>query len=103
MTVSTWQEKVAAKQAEAWAKIPAEWRLSSDILQQVDTGKLDILDVPARCGILSDQELKITEIPDATALRDKLAASELSALEVTTAFCKRAAVAQLCPLGTQNG
>jgi Asp-tRNA(Asn)/Glu-tRNA(Gln) amidotransferase A subunit family amidase len=94
MTVSTWQEKVAAKQAEAWAKIPTEWRLSTDILQQVETGKLDILDAPARCGILSDQELKITEIPDATALRDKLAARELSAVEVITAFCKRAAVAQ---------
>ncbi|KAJ5377171.1 uncharacterized protein N7496_004580 [Penicillium cataractarum] len=94
MTVSTWQEKVAAKQAEAWAKIPSEWRLSADILQQVESEKLDILDVPAKCGILSNQELKITELPDATALRDKLAAGELSAVEVTTAFCKRAAVAQ---------
>lgn len=94
MTVSTWQEKVAAKQAEAWAKIPIEWRLPEDILQQVETDKLNILDVPTKCGILSDKELKITEIPDATALRDKLAAGELNAAEVTTAFCKRAAVAQ---------
>lgn len=94
MSVSTWQEKVAAKQAEAWAKIPTEWRLPGDILQQVETGKLEILDVPAQCGILSDQELKITKISDATTLKDKLAAGELSALEVTTAFCKRAAIAQ---------
>lgn len=94
MTLLTWQEKVAAKQAEAWAKIPSEWRLPADILQQVESDKLDILAVPAKCGILNNQELNITEIPDATALRDKLAAGELSATEVTTAFCKRAAIAQ---------
>lgn len=94
MTVSSWQDKVAAKQADAWAKIPTEWRLPADILQQVEVDELNALDIPAKCGILSDEELKTTETPDATALRDKLAAGELSAVEVTTAFCKRAAIAQ---------
>lgn len=93
MTVPAWQEKAAAKRAEADAKIPSEWRLPAEILQQ--SKKSDcVLDVPAKCGLLSKEELAITEIQDATALRDKLAAQELSAVEVVTAFSKRAAIAQ---------
>ncbi|KAJ5833376.1 hypothetical protein N7474_001687 [Penicillium riverlandense] len=94
MTVSTWQEKAAAKRAEADAKIPSEWRLPADFLQQVKINDQCVLDVPSKCGLLSAAELAITEIQDATALRDKLAAQELSAVEVATAFCKRAAIAQ---------
>ncbi|BCS23597.1 uncharacterized protein APUU_40041S [Aspergillus puulaauensis] len=90
----TWQDKCAAKQAEAAAKIPAEWRLSAEILQKVDNSELEILDVPSKCGVLTKGELAITEIADATMLRDKLAAQELSAIDVATAFCKRAAIAQ---------
>ncbi|KAJ5295132.1 hypothetical protein N7508_009953 [Penicillium antarcticum] len=94
MTNLTWQDKCAAKQAEAAAKIPIDWRLSAEILQQVDKNELDILDVPSKCVILSRRELAITELPDATTLRDKLATQELSCIDVTTAFCKRAAIAQ---------
>lgn len=94
MTASTWQEKAADKRAEADAKIPSEWRLPAEILQQVKNNGHCVLDVPSRCGLLSDAELATTEIQDATALRDKLAAQELSAMEVVTAFCKRAAIAQ---------
>ena len=94
MTVSTWQEKAAAKRAEADAKIPTEWRLSPYFLENVKTNAGSVLDIPATCGILSEAEIAITEIADATALRDRLAARELSAIDVATAFCKRAAVAQ---------
>ncbi|KAJ9483515.1 hypothetical protein VN97_g9880 [Penicillium thymicola] len=94
MTNPTWQDKCAAKQAEAAAKIPAEWRLSAGVLQKVDNNQLEILDVPSKCGVLTKEELAITEIADATTLRDKLAAQELSAIDVATAFCKRAAIAQ---------
>jgi Asp-tRNA(Asn)/Glu-tRNA(Gln) amidotransferase A subunit family amidase len=54
----------------------------------------NVLDIPAKCGILSAREIDITEGYDATALLQKLASKELSAVEVTTAFCKRAAIAQ---------
>lgn len=94
MTSPTWQEKAAAKRAEADAKIPPEWRLSTEILQQVKDNDRCVLKVPAECGLLSPAELAITEIQDATALRDKLANQELSAVDVATAFCKRAAIAQ---------
>ncbi|KAJ5625974.1 hypothetical protein N7510_002283 [Penicillium lagena] len=94
MTVPTWEEKAAAKRAEADAKIPSEWRLPAEILEQLKNNDQCVLDVPSKCGLLSDAELAITEIQDATALRDKLAAQELSAVEVAAAFCKRAAIAQ---------
>lgn len=94
MTLSTWQQKTAAKKAEASAKIPSEWRLPENFLEQVAQNGQIALDIPSKCGILTPAELAITEIPDATALRDKLASQELTAVEVTTAFCKRAAIAQ---------
>lgn len=93
MTISTWQEKAAAKRAEIAAKIPQEWLLSAEFLKEA-TGDANVLDIPARCGILTSSEIQITEIQDATTLRDKLVARELSAVEVATAFCKRAAIAQ---------
>ncbi|KAJ5163830.1 uncharacterized protein N7500_005660 [Penicillium coprophilum] len=94
MTNLSWEDKCATKRAEVDAKMPTRWRLSAEILQQVDKNELEIIDVPSKCGILSKEELAITEIIDATSLRDKLAAQELSAVEVTAAFCKRAAIAQ---------
>ncbi|KAJ5721225.1 uncharacterized protein N7483_009159 [Penicillium malachiteum] len=94
MTISTWQEKASAKRTEADAKIPSEWRLSADILEKVHDERGSVLDIPASCGLLSEAEILITEIADATALRDKLASRQLSAIDVATAFCKRAAIAQ---------
>ncbi|KAJ5573221.1 hypothetical protein N7450_010205 [Penicillium hetheringtonii] len=93
MTISTWQEKAAVKRAEMTAKIPQEWLLPTEFLKEA-TGDANVLDIPARCGILTQSEIQITEIQDATTLRNKLAAQELSAVEVATAFCKRAAIAQ---------
>ncbi|KAI8654468.1 Amidase [Fusarium keratoplasticum] len=94
MTALNWQEKVSAKQAEAKAKIPAEWLLPAEVLQQTSRDELSVLGIPKTCGLLTTRELSITEDFDATALRDKLAAGEFSALEVTAAFCKRSAIAQ---------
>ncbi|KAF7158153.1 hypothetical protein CNMCM5623_002819 [Aspergillus felis] len=93
MTIIDWQQKAQLKQSEAASKIPPEWRLSSDIVNAV-SNESNVLDIPKKCGILSARELDITENYDATDLLQKLASKELSALEVTTAFCKRAAIAQ---------
>lgn len=76
------------------AKIPPEWRLPAEFLNQDESSDSNVLDVPVKCGILNASEIEITEIRDATTLRDKLAIRELSAVEVATAFCKRAAIAQ---------
>ncbi|PKX88929.1 putative general amidase [Aspergillus novofumigatus IBT 16806] len=93
MTIADWQQKVQLKQSEAARKIPPEWRLSSGILNTI-SNESNVLDIPAKCGVLSARELDITENYDATDLVQKLASKELSALEVTTAFCKRAAISQ---------
>ncbi|PIG88062.1 general amidase-B [Aspergillus arachidicola] len=93
MTIPDWQQKAAAKQAEAAAKIPKEWRVPASLLENLNNEQ-EVLSIPKRCGILTPKELDITETVDATSLRDKLAARELTAVEVTTAFCKRAAIAQ---------
>ncbi|RDW65947.1 uncharacterized protein DSM5745_09686 [Aspergillus mulundensis] len=95
MPQSTWQEKAKAKVSETQDNIPVEWRLPlsySDVCSQ-DSHE-SVLDIPRRCGILSPRESDITESFDATALLEKLASREFSAVEVTTAFCKRAAIAQ---------
>ena len=94
MTLSSWEQKAQFKQAEAAAKIPAEWRLSAEILKQVSTNDDSVLHIPRTCGLLTTEELAITENYDATALRDKLAGGELTSVQVTTAFSKRAAIAQ---------
>lgn len=46
------------------------------------------------CGILTARELEITEAEDAIAILDQIHSKTWSAVEVTVAFCKRAAIAQ---------
>ncbi|KAJ9666035.1 hypothetical protein H2201_003948 [Coniosporium apollinis] len=90
-----WQAIAAGKRESNAAKIPKEWRLPQDILKDVhNSSDLNVLDIPRSCGILTDQEVAITEKHDATALLEKLASGELTAYDVTLAFCKRAALAQ---------
>lgn len=52
-----------------------------------------MLPVFKSCGLLSDRELEITDVQDCVALLEKVHSKEWSALEVTVAFCKRAAIA----------
>lgn len=68
-------------------------KYTAEILQQVHKNELKILDVPSKCGILTKEELAVTELPEATSLHDKLATQELGTIEVTTAFCKRVPIA----------
>ena len=70
--------------------IPKEWRLPS--LPPKESGA-DALHLIRAAGILSQKEMDITETTDAELLLKKLASKELSSVEVTTAFCKRAALA----------
>lgn len=87
---STWQSIAAQKQKASKDAIPKEWLLNS----LPPTSQLDVRDVPRTCGILNAKELEITENYDATALILALRERKYSAVEVATAFCKRAAIAQ---------
>lgn len=88
-----WQALAATKRAAVFAKIPEEWRLGQEFLQGSEITPISVLDVPAKCGILSPAELKITEL-DAGSLANAVQSGSLKAVAVATAFSKRAAIAQ---------
>lgn len=87
--LESWQTKVARKQLAVKAAIPSEWLIPSTVVISSN-----VLKIPRQCGLLSEKELEITELYDAKQLLDELSNGGLSSAEVTTAFCKRAAIAQ---------
>lgn len=75
------------------ARIPREWLIPDANLLRTTTP--DLRPLAEASGILSTHELDITGGKyDATALLVEIASGRLTAVEVVTAFCKRAAVAQ---------
>ncbi|PYI08821.1 general amidase gmdB [Aspergillus sclerotiicarbonarius CBS 121057] len=86
------RDLVAQKRHECQEKIPSEWTLSKDLLAVPP--RLLEYDLPRRGGLLSEFELDLTENFSATQLLAKLASGQVGSLAVTTAFCKRAAIAQ---------
>ncbi|XDG05730.1 hypothetical protein ABKA04_005345 [Annulohypoxylon sp. FPYF3050] len=100
-TRKSWKELQAAKYAERDSRIPAEWKLKKEDFPPEDT--VDLRPFVTSGGILSPAELAITsEEYDATSLAAAIAGGKFTALEVVTAFCKRAAVGhQLCNMLTE--
>lgn len=72
------------------APIPKEYLLSQEV---IDSAGKNVTDIPATCGLLSARELEITTIHDAYALAEAIANKTYTAVEVATAFCKRAVIA----------
>lgn len=70
--------------------IPEEWYLPQDL---IDNPPKDVSTIPGTCGLLSAQELEITEKYDAFSLAEAIAARKFSAVTVAKAFIKRAAIA----------
>ncbi|KAH0581238.1 hypothetical protein H2248_012353 [Termitomyces sp. 'cryptogamus'] len=85
----SWKSICSAKKAAQFAAIPSQWIIN--IPPETET---NILGVPAHCGLLSKRELEITETIDVALLLERLHSMEWSSVEVTTAFYKRAIVAQ---------
>jgi amidase len=83
---SKWEELAADKRNRINESIPEEWRI-----KELPAGDC-FFDFPAKSGLLSDQEISITET-SATDLVQQLAHGTLKAVDVTMAFCKRAALA----------
>lgn len=81
-----WEQRAADKRARILKNIPAEWRIQSPPAGD------SFFDFPEKCGILTPKEIEITK-SSATDLVPKLASGELKSVEVTLAFCKRAAIA----------
>ncbi|KAJ5901761.1 hypothetical protein N7495_002289, partial [Penicillium taxi] len=94
------------KQAELASAIPAEWRLPAHLipdgmLSPAESitegpklyGRVNVMDIPRTCGILTSKELEITENYDVRGLVSEMTEGRLKAQEVIRGFCKRAAVA----------
>ena len=86
---ASWQQLCAARKQKQHDSIPPEWHIPSPPEDQ-----LNVMDVPAKCGLLTARELEITETVDVDVILRKLSAAEWSSVAVTTAFLKRATVAQ---------
>lgn len=91
---NSWQAKAAAKRAAELAKIPHAWRLSAQYLKSDETSSDNVLDIPAKCGILTPEELQITQNFDAVSLAKVVSNGPLRSEDVAIAFCKRASIAQ---------
>lgn len=86
-----WKSAVQQKRAAQLNAIPPSWRLPSTILTPPLPNTLETI---RSCGLLSAEELEWTETNDVTNLLSRLASREVSSVQLTTAFCKRAAIAQ---------
>ncbi|PYH89678.1 general amidase GmdB [Aspergillus ellipticus CBS 707.79] len=90
-----WRAAVANKRKDLDARIPPEWRLSESFLSSLPNPRhLLSSDAVKNSGVLTPAELNITEAYSVAQLQQHLAQGTLRSVEVTTAFCKRAAVAQ---------
>ncbi|CAG9973279.1 unnamed protein product [Clonostachys byssicola] len=90
-----YQQLVDQKRAKQASLIPPEWRLPKAITDKVSpSSNASAFDLMLEHQILTKEELDITENYTAAALVKSMAAGNLTSLEVTTAFCKRSAVAQ---------
>jgi amidase len=82
----SWEKTASDKKARIAASIPQEWRLKSEPTED------SVMDYPKKSGIMSAEEIAITE-SSATDLVAQMASGKLTSVTVTTAFCKRAALA----------
>lgn len=90
----TWRDIAARKQKQRAERIPKAWLLpTSHSSHSSGASSDDVSSVPRKCGLLTTEEIRITETYDATALVAELAAGRLKSVDVVTAFCKRAAIA----------
>lgn len=96
-SIADWSELAKSKREAVAAKIPKDWLLPSSLTATFhENASISVLDVPRTCGILTPKELEITELYDATQLVQLLSSGALRSVDVVTAFCKRAAIAQQC-------
>ncbi|KAF5386540.1 hypothetical protein D9757_005888 [Collybiopsis confluens] len=87
--MSDWRTRCAQRKQAQLDSIPKEW-----LIQPLPDSQMNMMNIPKDCGLLADRELEITETIDVELILKMLASGEWSSFEVTTAFYKRAIVAQ---------
>jgi hypothetical protein len=85
-----WKQRATLKRQQQAAQIPEQWRLNP-IPSPLPRSALEFID---ECDLLSPREHQITSTLNTSRLLSRIASKEISSLEVATAFCKRAAIAQ---------
>ncbi|CAG1972961.1 unnamed protein product [Fusarium graminearum] len=90
MRKNTWESRSAAKRAETLDKIRPEWRLSPEDLERARQQRN--ITGPFIQQFLDEGDVSVTSMTSAPILK-ALGEGKLSAVQVTSAFCKRAAVA----------
>lgn len=70
-------------------KVPLEYYIPEDIVKNPPT---DVSGIPNTCGILTSEEIEITESYDCTGLAEAIATRKYTAVAVATAFSKRAII-----------
>ncbi|GJP92913.1 hypothetical protein CAN33_0023340 [Aspergillus niger] len=83
--LSSWQKAAQAKRQAILDAIPQKWRIQRAVLPVDVTGEFIQ-------GYLTPREIEITEA-DAVAITTQTTSGNWSAVEVTEAFCHRAAIA----------
>jgi hypothetical protein len=83
----TWKQLVVEKRVRQQQSIPKQWMITPP-----DTSVLDVSTLPETFDKLTAREIDITNT-SVDDLLAKLANSELTSVEVTTAFYKRAIIA----------
>ncbi|KAL6405140.1 amidase [Ilyonectria robusta] len=90
-----WQKLIEAKLADRDSRIRPEWRIDERITMQVNHhSTLSAFDLLDQTTFFTEREREITEKHDASTLIQMMATGAISSVEVTTALCKRAAIAQ---------
>lgn len=77
-SIAPWQKISQDKKARRDSAIPADWQLHHG---QVPEDRLNVIDLPVRCGILTPREVEITET-DAPVLVKKMITMEYSSYQV---------------------
>jgi amidase len=85
---ANWELVSKKKKAEQTARIPTAWKLSTLPGPEVT----NYTEIPRQCGLLTQEELQITEQYDAVALAAAIREKRFKCLDVARAFCKVSAV-----------
>ncbi|ETN43856.1 uncharacterized protein HMPREF1541_10987 [Cyphellophora europaea CBS 101466] len=95
--VENWKAEAAKARMKVEQSIPSAWRLPASLAALAVRGTLKPEDPRViSCGILEPRDIELTSISDVSILLQALSNRRCTAVEVATAFCKRAAIAHQC-------
>lgn len=90
--MSHWKIRAVEKRRQQYESIPVQWRIPQEKLPTSPT--LNTQQWIQSSDLLSKAEHELLSITDGRELQQKLVLREINAVEVVTAFCKSAAIAQ---------